>query len=78
LFQIRAICGESMKAYGRDAGRNTEGRRNHIDSRGYDSEDGSKRMRIRFFVQGSRGRVMVWAEVRVFRTVFLIARTAFI
>jgi hypothetical protein len=52
-----------MKAYGRDVGRNTEGRRNHVDSRVYEGEDGSKRLRIRFFVQGSRGRALVWAEV---------------
>lgn len=51
-----------MKAYGRDVGRN-EGRRNHVDSRAYDDIDGSKRMRVRFGVEGPRGKVRVWAEV---------------
>ena len=45
-----------MKAYGRDVGRN-EGRRNHVDSRSYQDVDGSKRMRVRFGVEGPRGKV---------------------
>ncbi len=57
------ICGEDMKAFGRDSGRNTEGRRNHIDSYKYKAEDGSNRTRVRFNIKGAKGQVHVWAEV---------------
>lgn len=52
-----------MKAFGRDSGRNTEGRRNHVDSFKYQAEDGSNRTRVRFNIKGSKGQVHVWAEV---------------
>ena len=57
------MVGESMKAYGRDSGARSEGRRNFIDSYGYTAEDGSKRMRVRFNIKGAKGRVLVWTEV---------------
>ena len=60
--EILLTCGEGMKAFGADRGRN-EGRRNHIDSRQYVAEDGSNRTRVRFHVKGPRGHVIVWAEV---------------
>jgi hypothetical protein len=60
--EIQLTCGDGMKAFGADRGRN-EGRRNHIDSRQYIAEDGSKRTRVRFHVKGPRGHVVVWAEV---------------
>lgn len=53
-----------MKAFGRDTGRNTEGRRNHIDSYKYVADDGSKRTRVRFNIKGNKGQVHVWVEVR--------------
>lgn len=60
---VREVTGLPMKAYGRDVGRN-EGRRNHVDSRQYDEPmDGSKRTRIRFMVEGPRGKVRVWTEI---------------
>lgn len=62
-FQIMNACGDSIKAFGRDVGRNTEGRRNHIDSFAYKGEDGSDRLRIRFNMKGSKGQILVWAEV---------------
>ena len=57
------MAGDSMKAFGRDVGRSTEGRRNHIDSYEYKAEDGSKRTRIRFNIKGDKAKVLVWAEV---------------
>jgi hypothetical protein len=57
------MAGASMKAFGRDVGRNTEGRRNHIDSYQYKAEDGSNRTRIRFNIKGDKAKVLVWAEV---------------
>lgn len=50
-------------AFGRDVGRNTEGRRNHIDSYKYVGIDGSNRLRIRFNIKGPKGQVRVWTEV---------------
>ena len=61
--EVRGTTGEPMTAFGRDFGRNTEGRRNHIDSRKYKAEDGSNRTRVRFNVKGPRGQFQVWAEV---------------
>mmetsp|Transcript_42106 Transcript_42106/g.83722 ORF Transcript_42106/g.83722 Transcript_42106/m.83722 type:complete len:260 (+) Transcript_42106:49-828(+) len=60
--EVMAIAGNGMKAFGRDVGRNTEGRRNHIDSYQYTGEDGSRRTRIRFNVKGDKAKVLVWAE----------------
>jgi len=60
---IMQIVGDSPKAFGRDVGRNTEGRRNHIDSYKYTGDDGSQRLRVRFNIKGSAGKAMVWVEV---------------
>lgn len=53
-----------MKAFGRDVGRSTEGRRNHVDSYNYyEEQDKSNRMRIRFNIKGDKGQVLVFVEV---------------
>jgi len=57
------MVGEGAVAFGRDVGRNTEGRRNHVDSYAYKAEDGSNRQRIRFNIKGDKGQVLVWVEV---------------
>jgi hypothetical protein len=57
------MLGSNLKAFGRDSGRNTEGRRNHVDSYKYIAEDGSNRLRVRFNIKGDKGQVLVWAEV---------------
>jgi hypothetical protein len=62
--EVMVMTGHNMKAFGRDVGRNTEGRRNHVDSYSYTAEDGSKRLRIRMNIKGEKGKVIVWAEVR--------------
>lgn len=62
-FKILNITGDSAKAFGRDVGRNTEGRRNHIDSYTFKANDGTNRTRIRFNIKGSKGQVRVWTEV---------------
>ena len=62
--EIIKMAGENMKAFGRDVGRNTEGRRNHVDSYTYKDADGSNRTRVRFNVKGDKGKVVIWAEVR--------------
>jgi len=61
--EVSAMTGEDMRAFGRDVGRNTEGRRNHVDSYSYKADDNSNRTRIRFNIKGNKGQVMVWAEV---------------
>lgn len=57
------MIGGEMKAFGRDVGRNTEGRRNHVDSYKYKAEDGSERLRIRFNIKGNRSQVLVLLQV---------------
>jgi len=52
-----------MRAYGKDVGVKTEGRRNVVDSRSYTADDGSKRTRVRFHVKGNKGKATVYAEV---------------
>ncbi len=60
---MREIVGDGMKAFGRDTGRNTEGRRNQIDFYKYTAADGSDRVRVRFNIKGNKGQVLVWTEV---------------
>ena len=55
--ELQRMIGEDMSAFGRSAGRR------HFDSRAYVDDYGGNRCRIRFNVRGSRGQVMVWAEM---------------
>ena len=55
--ELQRWIGEEMSAFGRSAGRR------HFDSRTYIDDYGGNRCRIRFNVRGSRGQVMVWAEM---------------
>lgn len=60
---VKRKLGDSLKAYGRGGGRN-EGRRNFIEHTEYTSQDdGSKRTRVRFNVEGQFGAAFVFAEV---------------
>ena len=70
---VKEVTGEPLTAFGRDFGRNTEGRRNHVDSRKYKAEDGSNRTRVRFNVKGPKGQFQVWVEVsdRMLNTEFV-------
>ena len=70
--EIKAITGDPMKAFGRDVGQNTEGRRNHIDSRKYKADDGSNRTRIKFNIKGPKGYLYVWAEVKLIDTFIIL------
>lgn len=55
------ITGEDMRCYGRGG---SESRRNQTDSFSYTEEaDGSKRTRIRFNIEGKKGKALVFAEV---------------
>eukprot|EP01031_Cornospumella_fuschlensis_P029789 gene29789-35968_t len=63
-YKIQDMVGENMKAFGRDVGRNTEGRRNHVDSyKYYEEADKSNRLRVRFNIKGDKGQVLVYVEV---------------
>lgn len=56
--------GHSFKTYGRDHGGHREGRRNFIEHTEYtDPDDGSKRTRVRFNLEGQHGAAFVFAEV---------------
>eukprot|EP00565_Helicotheca_tamesis_P008120 CAMPEP_0185732640 /NCGR_PEP_ID=MMETSP1171-20130828/16954_1 /TAXON_ID=374046 /ORGANISM="Helicotheca tamensis, Strain CCMP826" /LENGTH=280 /DNA_ID=CAMNT_0028402181 /DNA_START=124 /DNA_END=966 /DNA_ORIENTATION=+ len=60
---VKRKFGDSLKAYGRGGGRN-EGRRNFIEHTEYTSQDdGSKRTRVRFNIEGQFGAAFVFAEV---------------
>lgn len=56
--------GDTIKAYGRDHGGHREGRRNFIEHTEYTSqEDGTKRTRVRYNLEGRFGYAFVFAEV---------------
>lgn len=56
--------GEGFKTYGRDHGGHREGRRNFIEHTEYVSQDdGTKRTRVRFNLDGPYGQAFVFAEV---------------
>lgn len=62
--EVSRRFGEPLKAYGRDHGGHREGRRNFIEHTEYtDKEDGSKRTRVRFNLEGKFGKAFVFAEV---------------
>lgn len=62
--EVQRRYGDSLKAYGRDHGGHREGRRNFIEHTEYVSpEDGSKRTRVRYNIEGRFGVAFVFAEV---------------
>lgn len=62
--EVKNRFGEPLKAYGREHGGHREGRRNFIEHTDYtDEEDGSKRCRIRFNLEGQHGKAFVFCEV---------------
>lgn len=61
---VKHRFGEPIKGYGRDHGGHREGRRNFIEHTEYTSdEDGSKRTRVRYNLEGRHGKAFVFAEV---------------
>jgi import inner membrane translocase subunit TIM21 len=62
--EVQNRFGEPLKFYGRDHGGHREGRRNFIEHTEYtDKDDGSKRCRVRFNLQGKFGGAFVFCEV---------------
>jgi len=62
--EVKNRFGSPLKAYGRDHGGHREGRRNFIEHTEYnDKDDGSKRTRVRFNLEGKFGDAFVFAEV---------------
>jgi import inner membrane translocase subunit TIM21 len=56
--------GDALKAYGRDHGGHREGRRNFVEHTEYtNAEDGSKRTRVRYNLEGRHGHAFCFAEV---------------
>ena len=56
--------GTPIRGYGRDHGGKRVGRRNFIEHTEYkNEEDGSKRTRVRFNLEGPHGQAFVFAEV---------------
>jgi len=61
--EVKRRFGETFKTYGRDHGGHREGRRNFIEHTEYTSDDGSKRTRVRFNLEGPYASAFVFAEV---------------
>jgi import inner membrane translocase subunit TIM21 len=62
--EVKRRYGDSLKAFGRDHGGRREGRRNFVEHTEYvDKEDGSKRTRVRFNIEGQFGTAFCFAEV---------------
>ena len=62
--EVQQRFGDGFKTYGRDHGGHREGRRNFIEHTEYVSQDdGSKRTRVRFNLDGPYGQAFVFAEV---------------
>lgn len=78
--EIHAVFGSSLKAYGEDFGARNEGRRYFVPEYQYtDDWDGQAYTRVRFSIEGERGRKgVVWAEVRAgtydFRYLIVMAK----
>ena len=61
---VKRRYGDTLKGYGRDHGGHREGRRNFIEHSEYtDPQDGSKRTRVRYNMEGPYGAAFVFAEV---------------
>lgn len=62
--EVNRRFGAPLKAYGRDHGGHREGRRNFVEHTDYtDQEDGTKRTRVRFNLEGKYSSAFVFAEV---------------
>lgn len=59
---VNRYLGGNVKAYGKDFGGNRAGRRNWIENYIYENEDGMQFCRIKFNVEGKRGKGEVYAE----------------
>lgn len=62
--QVSMKYGQTLKFYGKDHGGHREGRRNFIEHTQYtDQQDGSKRTRVRFNMEGQFDNAICFAEV---------------
>jgi mitochondrial import inner membrane translocase subunit TIM21 len=62
--QVQRQYGDKLKFYGKDHGGHREGRRNFIEHTEYtNEEDGSKRTRVRFNLEGQFASAFCFAEV---------------
>ena len=62
--EVKGRFGDGFRTYGRDHGGRREGRRNFVESAEFvDPDDGSRRTRARFNLEGPYGGAFVFAEV---------------
>lgn len=59
---VNRYLGGNVKAYGKDFGGQRAGRRNWIENYIYEDEDGLQHCRIKFNVEGNRGKGEIFAE----------------
>ena len=55
--ELQKMIGEDMRAYGRVGGGKS------VESRTYTHSDGSERTRIRYTIEGRRGKCTIWCEM---------------
>ena len=60
--EVTARLGTPVKGYGQDLGSSREGRRNFVQHDSYVDDDGVKRIRIKFNLEGPNGKAIVYAE----------------
>jgi len=61
--EVKSRLGSGIKAYGGEYNKRKEGRRNFVENDQFVGEDGLKRIRVKFNLEGSRGKAQVYAEV---------------
>ena len=61
--EVTSRLGDNIKGYGGDYNRRKEGRRNFVEHDQYRDLDGIKRMRIKFNMEGSNGKAVIYTEV---------------
>ncbi len=61
--RLKEAIGQPIKGYGRDHGQKRTGRRNFVEHKKFQDEDGVDHTRIRFNVEGPRGKGVVYADI---------------
>ena len=61
--RLKEAIGQPIRGYGRDHGQKRTGRRNHVEHKKFKDEDNIDHTRIRFNVEGPRGKGVVYADV---------------
>lgn len=61
--EVVARVGDNIKAYGKEYNSHKEGRRNFVSHHEFKDLDDHKHVRVKFTLEGSRGKASCYAEV---------------